>query len=86
MRQRERLSQMAHHDKEKETMLLEVERINKVEQVKRDNELRRQKEHAAFLQAQATSKILERHANEKAERERIEREMSQKRRCHTLLG
>ena len=79
-------------------MLLEVERINKVEQIKRDNELARQKQNAAYLQAQAAqrqfsrqldvnSKVLERQAIDKAEQEymaRVSREMGKTR--STLWG
>ncbi|KAG8471281.1 hypothetical protein KFE25_009702 [Diacronema lutheri] len=97
-RQRERAAQLAHREGEKETMLLEVERINKVEQIKRDNELARQKQNAAYLQAQAAqrqfsrqldvnSKVLERQAIDKAEQEymaRVSREMGKTR--STLWG
>lgn len=79
-------------------MLLEIERINKVEEVKRDNEKARQREHAAFLQAQAAkrqfsqqldanSKTLERQAIDHAEREymaRVSRELEKTR--SRLLG
>mmetsp|Transcript_15406 Transcript_15406/g.36571 ORF Transcript_15406/g.36571 Transcript_15406/m.36571 type:complete len:89 (-) Transcript_15406:323-589(-) len=73
-----------HLDAEKETMLLEVERINKIEQVKADNERARQKENAAFLQSQSAqrsfsrqlevnSKILEKLSIEQAEAEYVGR-------------
>jgi hypothetical protein len=79
-------------------MLFEVERIQKIEQIKRDNEKARQVENAAYVQAQAhqralgrqldvNSKILERQAIERAEREyvsRVDQQMSKTR--STLLG
>lgn len=74
-------------------MLLEVERINKVEQIKRDNETARAKQNAAYLQAQVAqrqfsrqldvnSKVLERQAIDKAEAEyvgRVTRELEKTR-------
>jgi len=81
---RERAAYLMHLDAEKETMLLEVERINKIEQVKADNERARQKENAAFLQSQSAqrsfsrqlevnSKILEKLSIEQAEAEYVGR-------------
>lgn len=98
MRQRERQAQLAHHETEKDAMLFEVERIQKIEQIKRDNEKARQLENAAYVQAQAqqralgrqlevNSKVLERQAIEKAEREylsRVDLQMSKTR--STLFG
>lgn len=74
-------------------MLLEVERINKVEQIKRENEAARAKQNAAYLQAQVAqrqfsrqldinSKVLERQAIDKAEAEyvaRVSRELEKTR-------
>eukprot|EP00304_Pavlova_gyrans_P015008 CAMPEP_0206063636 /NCGR_PEP_ID=MMETSP1466-20131121/58328_1 /ASSEMBLY_ACC=CAM_ASM_001126 /TAXON_ID=44452 /ORGANISM="Pavlova gyrans, Strain CCMP608" /LENGTH=473 /DNA_ID=CAMNT_0053439007 /DNA_START=13 /DNA_END=1434 /DNA_ORIENTATION=+ len=87
---REKAAASAHREAEKELLAMEVERINKVEQIKRDNELARQRENAAYLEQQmarrqfsrqleVNSKVLERQAIDRAEQEymdRVRREMA----------
>jgi len=88
-RMRERAAARAHHLAELDVMQREVERVNKLEQIKRENEAKRQQEHTAYLkqqiqhkqfskQLETNSKVLERQAIERAEAEyvaRVKREM-----------